>query len=82
MATEEQTEIQINALLSQLNGKEQEYSFLIPGWSPENSAMALRWMRSQLWEGFYVYYQVDHSAKQVRLKTWEFGEQEPSWEAI
>jgi len=82
MATKEQTEIQVSALLAELKGKEHEYSFLIPSWSPENSPMALRWMRSQLWEGFSVAYRVDHSAKQVFFKTWEFGEQEPSWESI
>jgi hypothetical protein len=82
MATKEQTEIQIAALLTELSGKEDEYSFHIPGWSPENSSMGLRWMRSQLWEGFYVAYQVDHTTRQVRFKTWEYGEPEPSWEGI
>jgi hypothetical protein len=82
MATKEQTVIQVSALLAELKGKEHEYSFLIPGWSPENSAMALRWMRGQLWEGFSVAYRIDHSARQVLFKTWEFGEPEPSWESI
>lgn len=82
MATKEQTEVQVSALLAELNCKEHEYSFLIPGWSPESSAMGLRWMRSQLWEGFSVAYRIDRSAKQVLFKTWEFGEQEPGWESI
>jgi hypothetical protein len=81
MATKEQTEIHIAELLRELNNKESEYTFHIPGWSPENSSMGLRWMRSQLWEGFYVAYQIDHAAKRVNFKSWEFGESEPAWES-
>ncbi|MCB5184699.1 hypothetical protein LG201_05735 [Methylobacillus gramineus] len=75
MATKEQAEIQITELLRELNNEESEYSFHIPGWSPENSSIGLRWMRSQLCEGFYVAYKIEHSAKRVNLKSWEL----PVW---
>lgn len=82
MATKEQTEFQLAELLRELKGQENEYKFLIPGWSPEGSSMGLRWMKSQLCEGFYVAYQVDHEAKQVCFKCWEFGDPEPTWETV
>jgi len=33
MATKEEAEIEISALIRALNGREQEYAFFIPGWS-------------------------------------------------
>lgn len=82
MATREETEVAIAALRSELNGNESEYSFHIPGWAPETSIMGFRWIQSQLWEGFYVSYRVEHSAKRVQFKCWEYGEPEPSWQQI
>ena len=81
MATKEQTENQVGSLLKELDGIESEYGFHIPDWLPEASSTGLRWMRSRLWEGFHVAYQIDHVGKRVLFKTWEYGEDEPIWES-
>jgi len=79
METREEIEVAIAALRSELNGNESEFSFHIPGWAPETSIMGFWWMQSQLQEGFYVSYLVEHTAKRVRFKSWEYDEPEPSW---
>lgn len=79
MATREEAEKLLSALRVELQGHDVDYQFCIPGWAPETSVMGFHWMRSQLWEGFKVAYKIDHQAKLVHFKFWEFDEPEPSW---
>jgi hypothetical protein len=67
MATKIETEARLNELRQELKGIELDYQFLIPGWEPEQAAMGFRWFQSQLWEGFYVAYKIDHNTKIVQL---------------
>lgn len=82
MATKEETEDRVNALVRDLNGEEKLYKILIPNWSPVDFTMGMRWMRNQLWEGFYVASKIDRSRKRLYLKSWEHGNDEPVWEQI
>ncbi|MDR3427738.1 hypothetical protein [Silvimonas sp.] len=81
MATKEEADERVSFLANEL-GDASQYSFLIPGWEPVDSIMGFRWMRSTLWEGFYVAYQIDDVARVVRFKSWEFGDLEPEWNSI
>jgi hypothetical protein len=53
----------------------------VPGWEPVDLEMGLRWLQSSIYEGYYVAYRIDASdnSATVRLKSWEYGEDEPEW---
>lgn len=56
----------------------------IPDWEPVDLREGLRWIRDMVLEGWYVDYLVetDQTPPVLWLKLWEYGEPEPSWEAI
>ncbi|MBE0462097.1 MAG: hypothetical protein ACTIDY_01530 [Halomonadaceae bacterium] len=78
MTSKEEAQNFIDELTAKV-GEPEEFTFLIPGWEPVDSKQGLWWITSQLWEGFYVAYQIDSKKKLVYLKSWEFGEDEPEW---
>lgn len=80
MASREDTQKFVEELTEKLK-EPQSFSFLIPGWEPVDSKQGLWWVTSQLWEGFYVAYRINSEYKQIYLKFWEYGEQEPAWPA-
>ncbi|WP_353189840.1 hypothetical protein [Pandoraea pnomenusa] len=80
MSIKEEAETFITKFTHEVGTNAANYVYLIPGWAPEDFAMAIRWIRSQLWEGFFVAYKIDETKQHVLLKTWEFGEEEPSWQ--
>lgn len=82
MSIKEEAEAFITKFTHELGAEGSNYAYLIPGWAPEDLAMAIRWIRSQLWEGFFVAYKINETKKLVALKTWEFGEEEPLWEEV
>jgi hypothetical protein len=51
----------------------------IPLWQPVGLEQGLSWLRSTVYEGYFVGYRVEHSASRTTLflKSWEFGEEEP-----
>ena len=57
----------------------------VPGWQAISLTEGLLWVQSQIYEGYYVDFKVtlerDHG-QTVWLKTWEYGEVEPPWEAL
>ena len=79
VATREETARRIADLRAALDGRPEDYRFYIPGREPQTSEMGLRWMEATLWEGFYVAHQQDRTAKTVRFKVWECGQNEPAW---
>jgi len=81
MATKEETEKAVKELETQLKSPG-DFTFHIPNWKPVKSKEGLWWMKSQLWEGFYVSHKIDFSKKQVFFKYWEYGEPEPNWKSI
>ncbi|WP_252106576.1 MULTISPECIES: hypothetical protein [unclassified Halomonas] len=78
MASKEEAQNFVDELKTKLR-EPKDFTFFIPGWEPVDSKQGLWWTTSQLWEGFYVAYQVDSEKKAAHLKTWEFGEDEPDW---
>lgn len=78
MAAKEEAQNFIDELTAKVRDPE-EFTFLIPGWEPVDLKRGLWWIKSQLWEGFYVAYQIDSEKERVYLKSWEFGEDEPEW---
>ena len=80
MATREEAAARVDALAAQL-GEPSAYSYFIPNWETVDAKQGLWWMRSQLWEGFYVAHRVDVTMKRVYFKCWEFGDEEPTWES-
>ncbi len=80
MATRDETENFLARLKQELGEQEFDFSFHIPGWTPVDAAMGMQWVKSQLWEGFFVAYHVDASKQLVVLKTWELGEIEPPFQ--
>jgi hypothetical protein len=56
----------------------------IPGWEPESLEMGLRWLRSSVYEGFYVDFRVEPEDAKATIwfKIWEYGEPEPDWDSI
>jgi hypothetical protein len=56
----------------------------IPGWKPVGIEMALQWMKSSIYQGFYVAHKVERSGTMatVWMKVWEFGKDEPDWSRI
>jgi len=82
MATiEEAAEIESN-LLKELGREPSEFTFHIPGWTAQSSSVGLHWMKSMLYEGFYVAHNVEKTGKRVFFKYWEYGDSEPSWKDI
>ncbi|WP_417863049.1 hypothetical protein [Vreelandella venusta] len=78
MASKEEAQNFIDEFTAKIR-EPKEFTFHIPGWKPVDSKQGLWWITSQLWEGFNVAYQIDSERKQVYLKFWEFGEEEPGW---
>jgi hypothetical protein len=71
MSVQEEAEETTTKLLVELGQKAESYQFLIPGWEPQNLDMAVRWLKSQIWEGFSVQYKIDDVHKVVSLTSWE-----------
>ncbi len=71
MNVKEEAEKLAEDLLHELGGNSESYQFLIPDWEPQDCAMAIRWLKSQIWEGFSVSFKVDATDKKVYLKSWE-----------
>jgi hypothetical protein len=81
MATEHEAEAYVTSLIREL-GEASQFTFLVPGWDAVNSIAGLHWVRSSLWEGFYVAHKIDHHRRLVYLKSWEFGQAEPPWDSL
>ncbi|MCL9782690.1 hypothetical protein M9194_14740 [Vibrio sp. S4M6] len=73
MSPESKAEKLAENLLLELGSSAESYQFLIPDWEPQDCSMAIRWLKSQIWEGFKVSFEVDSAAKKVYLKSWEEG---------
>lgn len=67
-------------LLDEIRGYS-EVTCQIPGWDPVDLAMGLKWMRSSIYEGYYVEYRVHEKEGQaiIEFKLWEYGDDEPPW---
>ncbi len=79
VASRDETASRVADLIAALDERPEEYSFYIPGWAAQGSEVAIRWMESTLWEGFYVAHLLDRDAKTVRFKVWEYEQDEPAW---
>ena len=80
MNVKEEGEEIANSLLSKLGENPDEFQFLIPDWEPQETQMAIRWLKSQVWEGYYVTYKIDQLSKRVYLKSWE--DDEPDFNSL
>jgi len=74
MNPQEEADKIARSLLFELGNESEEYTYLIPEWQPENKEMGLRWLKSQVWEGFNVSYKINKEEKTVYLKSWESEE--------
>ena len=56
----------------------------IPGWEPATLDVAVAWAQEMSYEGWYLAFDVDRSAEPttVWFKIWEYGDAEPTWEAV
>jgi hypothetical protein len=56
----------------------------VPTWPPTAVEVALEWARTSIYEGWYVSHLVDRNEAPTTLwmKVWEFGDDEPTWDAV
>jgi hypothetical protein len=80
MNPREEAEKLAASLITEIASDVENYRFLIPDWEPESKDMGLRWLKSQVWEGFYVSYKINKETKVVYLKSWE--DEEPNWNEL
>ena len=54
---------------------------IIPRWDPVNLVEGLKWIRSTIFEGYYVKWQLKNNAGQIYIEvlSWEYGEDEPEF---
>ncbi|MCK0155450.1 hypothetical protein MWU49_17170 [Alcanivorax sp. S6407] len=71
MNVKEEAEKLAEDLLRELGNESERYQFLISDWEAQDCAMAIRWLKSQIWEGFSVSFEVNKTDKKVCLKSWE-----------
>lgn len=71
MNVKEKAEKLANDLLHELGDDAENYEYLLPDWEPEDCLMAIRWLKSQIWEGFSVSFEVDTTNKKVQFQFWE-----------
>ena len=71
MNAKEEAEKLAEDLLHELGNESDRYQFLIPDWEAQDCTMATRWLKSQIWEGFSVSFEVNKTDKKVYLKSWE-----------
>ena len=51
----------------------------IPNWDPVNIHEGLRWIRSSVFEGYYVKYRIVKEERRIDVLNWEYGEEEPDF---
>jgi hypothetical protein len=51
----------------------------IPRWEPVDIEAGLDWCKKRIYDGWYIAYR-DHESM-IQLKYWEYGEDEPEWQA-
>ncbi len=71
MNVKEEAEKLVEELLHELGNESERYQFLIPDWETQDCAMAIRWLKSQILEGFSVSFELNKTDKIVYLKSWE-----------
>ncbi len=71
MNVKEESEKIVESLFEELGGDLAGYLFHIPDWEPQELEMGIRWLKSQIWEGFSVSYDVNKIQKTLQLKSWE-----------
>lgn len=63
MNAQGETEKLAENLLNELDCDFDSDQFFIPEWKPQDCAMAIRWLKSQVWESFSVSFEVDAANK-------------------
>lgn len=72
--------LEAEAALRRALGNSHNASCLIPGWEPVDLATGLHWLKTSIYEGYYVKFRIDEAetCKIVKFKIWEYGEDEPA----
>ena len=55
---------------------------VLPAQRPTTVTEAVRWAIAMLADGWYVAYQLETTAALAYLKSWEYGEEEPTWRDV
>ncbi|MGF1742877.1 hypothetical protein L4C34_17740 [Vibrio profundum] len=71
MNVELEVKMLAESLLHELGSDTDNYQFFIPDWEPQDCTMAIRWLKSHIWEGFKVSFEVDSAESKVYVKSWE-----------
>jgi hypothetical protein len=77
----ENKSIEICDLILKISKKEKVGIIKIPNWEPVNLTDGLTWIRSTIYEGYYVKWRIVNSMrnKYIELLKWEYGEEEPDF---
>lgn len=63
--------------ISEIIIKEHIRNMQIPHWEPVDTETGMNWIKSTIYEGYYIKYRINTSSKIIDLISWEYGEEEP-----
>lgn len=58
------------------------FTYHTPSWSPLNAKKDLFWLKCQMWKDWCLTCQISAADEKKFIKSWEFGEQEPTWQRL
>jgi hypothetical protein len=72
---------EIKEKILEISNMENIESIIIPNWNPVSIEEGIKWIRSTIFEGYYVKYRIKkiEDKKYIEVINWEYGEEEPNF---